>query len=92
MEAVRDRVSFDASKATRSSMRKGFSRSVGGKLDADIEELLERSGRSVKTRSQQSMEDAFGAPKAAPKPEEPPKPPRGGRSRPSLARKRSKRW
>lgn len=91
--SVRDDGAYAASAPMRSSMRKGFSRAVSGTKDAMVEDLLARSGRVVKTTAQDAMEDAFGAKKPGrdPAPSSPPRKPAGA-SRPSLERKRSKRW
>jgi Ca-activated chloride channel family protein len=89
MHSVSDRASYASSTATRASMRKGFSRSVGGKLDLETENLLARSGRAVKTLAQDAVEKAFGAPKAKPEPKGVPRKPHGAGS---LERRRSKRW
>jgi hypothetical protein len=61
-------------------------------VDGEVEALLERSGRGVKSRAQRAMEDSFGVGKSGPAPEGGSRPPRAAGSRPSLARKRSKRW
>jgi hypothetical protein len=91
-DSVRDRAMYDRSTATRASMRKGFSRSVSGMVDGEVEALLERSGRGVKSRAQRAMEDSFGVAKAGPAPEGGSRPPRPAGSRASLTRTRSRRW
>ena len=82
---------YGHSGAMRSSMRKGFSRPVSGMKDAGVEELLERSGRRVKTRAQQAAEDSFAEKGRGDGSDgsSTPRPPRGGSS---LQRNRSKRW
>jgi hypothetical protein len=91
MDSVSDRARYASSTATRSSRRKGFTRSVGGKLDPATEDLIARSGRAVTTLFQAALEDSFGAPKPGPERKGSPRQPRAGGSR-SLERKRSKRW
>jgi hypothetical protein len=83
--AVADAESFDRSKAYRSSLRKGASRSVASTYERGAEADLRAMGRGTATEAQRRMEGSFGGSEpSAPQPSVPP-PSRG-------LRKRSRRW
>jgi Ca-activated chloride channel homolog len=78
---VGDAASFERSKAYRSSLRKGSTRSVGSTYEAGAEADLRAMGRGQSTEAQKRMERSFGATGE------------GGGSGPArLDRKRSRRW
>ncbi len=82
---VRDEDAFQSSKAYRSSLRKGSTRTTGSTYDAAAAADLRAMGRGQSTRSQQRMERSFGeggGPGRA----------AGKTSSPRLLRKRSGRW
>jgi Ca-activated chloride channel homolog len=79
-----DADAYDRSRAYRSSMRKGSTRSVSSKFDDAAERDLKAMGRAHETAAQERMEKSFGAPKRGPQAQEPP--------RPRLDRQRSRRW
>jgi len=83
--AVADAESFDRSKAYRSSLRKGNSRSVASTYERAAEADLRAMGRGTATEAQRRMEQSFGgAEPSSPKPATSPAS-RG-------LRKRSRRW
>ncbi|HYG66319.1 MAG TPA: VWA domain-containing protein [Anaeromyxobacteraceae bacterium] len=83
-DGLGDADSYDRSRAYRSSMRKGSTRSVASKLDDAAEQDLRAMGRSQGTAAQERMERSFGAP-AHPSSA-------GAPRRGRLERKRSSRW
>jgi Ca-activated chloride channel family protein len=85
-----DADSYDRSRAYRSSMRKGSTRSVSSKFDDAAERDLKAMGRAHETAAQERMEKSFGAKRgpAAQELERAPNP----TPAPRLERKRSKRW
>jgi Ca-activated chloride channel homolog len=78
---VQDESAFEASKAYRSSLRKGTSRSVGSKYDSGAEADLRAMGRGQSTEAQRRMEQSFRASTETPR----------GPVR-KLDRRRSSRW
>jgi SAM-dependent methyltransferase len=79
--SVRDAGSFQASRAYRSSLKKGATRSVGSSYQADADADLRAMGRGQSTAAQRRMEQSFGAEKGEQR-----------KSAPRLDRKRSERW
>jgi hypothetical protein len=79
--SVGDAASFERSKAYRSSLRKGSTRSVGSTYDATAQADLRAMGRGQSTEAQKRMERSFGATGGG-----------GGNGPGRLDRKRSRRW
>jgi Ca-activated chloride channel homolog len=86
-----DADSYDRSRAYRSSMRKGSTRSVSSKFDDAAERELKAMGRAHETAAQERMEESFGA-KRRPAAQRPAAMPPTPTPTPRLERKRSRRW
>ncbi len=94
-DRVGDADAFDGSAAYRSSMRMGGSREVVTLYQREARDDLEALGLGKTTLAQSAMEDSFRSGKKRPKGgqgDERAAAPRPEKSRPALARKRSKRW
>jgi Ca-activated chloride channel family protein len=87
-EGLGDGDAYDQSRAYRTSMRKGSTRSVS-KLDDAAEADLRAMGRAQRTAAQARMEESFGAGKPAP---ERNAPEGSAPTRGRLAQRRSRRW
>jgi Ca-activated chloride channel family protein len=59
--SMADSAAFDDSRAFRSSLRKGATRSASSMIDEDAAAFLARSGQKTTTRAQEEMEERFGA-------------------------------
>jgi Ca-activated chloride channel homolog len=86
-----DADSYDRSRAYRSSMRKGSTRSVSSKFDDAAERDLKAMNRAHETAAQERMEKSFGA-KRGPAAQGPAPMPPTPTPTPRLERKRSRRW